>query len=169
LQDQPDRQEQGMFKRIAVAFDESPGAWHALASAISLAKVFNAQLHTVTVVEPSAYEPYVGVVPLFSQILRKDRLEFYEGLQQRAAIEGERHDIAIQTHLVTGDEAVRAPPPPRRTQRRGSSAARADARDVHGAREGRLGERAKDVCAQEPVNQFHCTKSRTSTCQLKYG
>jgi nucleotide-binding universal stress UspA family protein len=81
LQDQPDRQEQGMFKRIAVAFDESPGAWHALASAISLAKVLNAQLHTVTVVEPSAYEPYVGVVPLFSQVLRKDRLEFYEGLQ----------------------------------------------------------------------------------------
>ena len=93
-----------MFKRIAVAFDESPGAWHALASAISLAKVLNAQLHTVTVVEPSAYEPYVEAVPLFSQVLSKDRLEFYEGLQQRAAIEGERRDIAIQTHIVTGDE-----------------------------------------------------------------
>ena len=66
----------------------SPGAWHGLASAISLAKVLNAQLDTVTVVEPSTYEPYVGVIPLFSQILRKDRLEFYEGLQPRAAIEG---------------------------------------------------------------------------------
>jgi nucleotide-binding universal stress UspA family protein len=83
--DQSDRQEPGMFKRIAVAFDESPGAWHALASAISLAKVLNAQLHTVTVVEPSAYEPYVGVVPTFLA----NSLEFYEGLQQRAAIEGE--------------------------------------------------------------------------------
>ncbi|HEY4050961.1 MAG TPA: universal stress protein, partial [Acidobacteriaceae bacterium] len=50
------------------------------------------------------YEPYVGVVLFFSQILRKDRLEFYEGRQQRAAIEGERHDIALQTHIITGDE-----------------------------------------------------------------
>jgi hypothetical protein len=41
---------------------------------------------------------------LFSQILKKDRLEFYKGLQQRAATEGEKHDIAIQTHIVTGDE-----------------------------------------------------------------
>jgi hypothetical protein len=31
-------------------------------------------------------------------------LEFYEGLQRRLAIEGERHDFEIRTHLVTADE-----------------------------------------------------------------
>jgi hypothetical protein len=75
----------------------SPGAWHGLASAITLAKVLNAQLDTVTVVEPSTYEPYVGVIPFFSQILKEGQI----GILRRAAAEGcnrgERHDIALQT------------------------------------------------------------------------
>jgi hypothetical protein len=36
-----------MFKRIAVALDESAGAFHAHASAISLSKILSADLRTV--------------------------------------------------------------------------------------------------------------------------
>ena len=43
-----------MFKRIAVVFDESLGAFHALTSTISLTKTLGAELQTVTVVEHSA-------------------------------------------------------------------------------------------------------------------
>jgi hypothetical protein len=43
-----------MFKRIAVVVDESLGAFHVLASTISLAKTLGAELQTVTFVEHSA-------------------------------------------------------------------------------------------------------------------
>jgi hypothetical protein len=43
-----------MFKRIAVGFDESLGAFHSLTSTISLAKTLAAELQTVTFVSHSA-------------------------------------------------------------------------------------------------------------------
>jgi len=43
-----------MFKRIAVVFDESLGAFQSLTSTISLAKTLGAELQTVTFVEHSA-------------------------------------------------------------------------------------------------------------------
>jgi nucleotide-binding universal stress UspA family protein len=94
-----------MFKRIAVDFDESPGAFHALTSAISLAKTLGAELQTVTVVQPpAAYTGYVLAAPLLSQVLSEDRVKFYEQLEDTAMAEGRRHDIAIRANLVTGDE-----------------------------------------------------------------
>jgi len=94
-----------MFKKIAVAFDESPGAFHALISAISLAKTLGAELQTVTVVEPPpAYTGYVLALPDLSRVLSEDRVKFYEQLEETASAEGRRHDIAIHGTLVTGDE-----------------------------------------------------------------
>jgi nucleotide-binding universal stress UspA family protein len=94
-----------MFKKIAVVFDESLAASRALASAISLAKTLDADLKTVTVVElPPVYTGYVLAVPMLSQVLSKDRIQFYEDLQKAATAEGKKHVIAISTHLVVGDE-----------------------------------------------------------------
>ncbi len=94
-----------MFKRIAVAFDESPGTFHALTAAISLAKTLGSELQTVTVVEPPvAYKGYVLAAPLLARVLSEDRVKFYEQLQDKALAEGRRHDIAIRSNLVTGDQ-----------------------------------------------------------------
>ena len=43
-----------MFKRIAVAFDESPEAGRAFRSALGLAKLLGSELYLITVVEDSA-------------------------------------------------------------------------------------------------------------------
>jgi hypothetical protein len=78
-----------MFKKIAFVFDKSPGASHALTSAIALAKTLDSELQTVTVVEPPA--AYTGV-------------KFYEQLQETAKAEGRKQSIAIPANLATRDE-----------------------------------------------------------------
>jgi nucleotide-binding universal stress UspA family protein len=94
-----------MFKKIAVVFDESPGASHALTSAIALAKTLGSEVQTVTVVEPlAAYTGYVSAAPLLSHVLTEDRVKFYEQLQETAEAEGRKHSIAIHANLLTGDE-----------------------------------------------------------------
>ena len=51
-----------MFKRTAVAYNESPEASRALVSAIRLAKLLEAELQVVTVMqEPPAYTAYATV------------------------------------------------------------------------------------------------------------
>lgn len=48
-----------MFKRITVAYNESPEAGRALASAIHLARTLGAELRALTIVEPPpAYTAY---------------------------------------------------------------------------------------------------------------
>jgi nucleotide-binding universal stress UspA family protein len=96
-----------MFKKIAVVFDESPSASHALTSAIALAKTLGSELQTVTMVEPpAAYTGYVSAAPLLSQVLSEGRVKFYERLQETVQAEGRRHSIAIHANLVTGDEVA---------------------------------------------------------------
>jgi nucleotide-binding universal stress UspA family protein len=94
-----------MFKRIAVAFDETHGGFHALVSAVSLAKTLGAEVQTVTVVEPPAVTTsYVATAPLLSEVLSEDRMKFYEQLQKDAVTEGQKSGVTIRTHLVVGDE-----------------------------------------------------------------
>jgi nucleotide-binding universal stress UspA family protein len=94
-----------MFKKIAVAFDESPGASHALTSVIALVKTLGSELQRVTIVEPpAAYTGYVSAAPLLSHVLTEDRVKFYEQLQETATAKVRKHCIAIQANLVAGDE-----------------------------------------------------------------
>jgi len=49
-----------MYKRIAVACDESPEARRALASAIQLAKTLGSELWVITIMEePPVYTAYI--------------------------------------------------------------------------------------------------------------
>jgi nucleotide-binding universal stress UspA family protein len=61
-----------MFKKIAVAFDESPEAARAFRSALELAKLTGSELTMITVVERlPAYVSYVSAVaPDVPQILQ---------------------------------------------------------------------------------------------------
>jgi len=47
-----------MFKKMAVAYDESPEAGRAFGSALDLAKLFISELYIITIVED--LPPYIG-------------------------------------------------------------------------------------------------------------
>ena len=75
-----------MYKKIVVAYNESPEAQRAFASAIQLAKSLNAELRTVTVMaELPSYTVYAGVAdPALPRILHADRARFYETLEEKS-------------------------------------------------------------------------------------
>ena len=95
-----------MFKRIAVAYDESPEAGRAFRSALDLAKTFGSELYLVTVVED--LPPYIGyisaVAPDVPQMLRADRQAFYADLHNKARSAAEEAGVTIYSELFEGDE-----------------------------------------------------------------
>jgi nucleotide-binding universal stress UspA family protein len=95
-----------MFRKIALAYNESPEAQRALISAIELAKSLKAELHTVTVITAlPAFTAYVAAADAsLSRLLLNDRVRFYETLQERAAALAHEHDIELTCHLVEGSE-----------------------------------------------------------------
>jgi nucleotide-binding universal stress UspA family protein len=95
-----------MFKKIAVAFDESPEADRALHSALSLAKLASSQLYIITVIEGfPAYMGYVSAVaPEAARVMKEERRTFYHDLQDRAKAAAEEVGLALRTELVEGDE-----------------------------------------------------------------
>lgn len=95
-----------MFKKIAVAFDESPEAQRAFRSALDLAKLAGASVVLVTVVEKlPAYVSYVSAVaPDVPHLLKAERQSFYQDMQSRAKELAERAGVPIDTRLVEGDE-----------------------------------------------------------------
>jgi nucleotide-binding universal stress UspA family protein len=72
-----------MFKRIAVAYNESPEARCALASAIQLARTLGAELRTVTIVQglPANMCSFAAL----DKVVTSDRLEAYDKLHPRLA------------------------------------------------------------------------------------
>lgn len=94
-----------MYKKIAVAYDESPEAGRALAAAIELAKALGTGLQAVTVMEKlPAYTAFAtGVDPSLALTLNEDRLKFYEKLQTGAREAAGRHGIDLITHLLDGE------------------------------------------------------------------
>jgi nucleotide-binding universal stress UspA family protein len=95
-----------MFRKIALAYNESPEAQRALISAIELAKSLKAELHTVTVMTAlPAYTAYVAAVDAsLSRLLMDDRARFYETLLKKASALANQHDIELTYHLVEGSE-----------------------------------------------------------------
>jgi nucleotide-binding universal stress UspA family protein len=95
-----------MFRKIAVAYNESPEAKRALLSAIQLAKCLDAEVRIITVMaELPAYTALAGVEgPAVPRILQDDRVKFYEDLQEAARALAKSHDIEILCHLVKGRE-----------------------------------------------------------------
>jgi nucleotide-binding universal stress UspA family protein len=75
-----------MYKKITVAYNETPEAERALLSAIQLAKSLSAELRTFAVMaDRPAYAVFVAAGdPSLPRILEDDRLKFYQGLQEKA-------------------------------------------------------------------------------------
>ncbi|HZY71684.1 MAG TPA: universal stress protein [Edaphobacter sp.] len=95
-----------MFKKIAVAFDESSEAERAFRAAIDLAKVTSGELYIVTVIENlPAYINYVSAVaPEVPGLLKNERRTFYEDLHKKAKTAAEQAGIHLHTEIVEGDE-----------------------------------------------------------------
>ena len=95
-----------MFRKIALAHNESPEAQRALISAIQLVKSLKAELHTVAVMATlPAYTTYVAAVDAsLSQLLMDDRVRFYESLQEKASALAHQYDIELTCHLIEGSE-----------------------------------------------------------------
>jgi nucleotide-binding universal stress UspA family protein len=93
-----------MFKRIAIAYNESAQAQRALASAIQLAKSMGAELQTITVMaDLPSYTAFAGMAdPSLPRILNEDRIKFYEALAESARQSARDQGIDILTNSVEG-------------------------------------------------------------------
>ena len=93
-----------MFKRITVAYNETPEAERALLSAIQLAKILSAELRTITVMANlPAYTAFAAAGdPSLPQTLEDDRLKFYQGLQEKARVLAESQGVEVLSHIVDG-------------------------------------------------------------------
>jgi nucleotide-binding universal stress UspA family protein len=95
-----------MFRKIMVAFDESPQANHALEVAIELAKQFQTGLHLITVSEPlPLYTAIIDAqVPGGRQMLLDERKTYYRELQQRALAQISGEGLDVQGLIFEGGE-----------------------------------------------------------------
>jgi nucleotide-binding universal stress UspA family protein len=95
-----------LFRKIAVAYNESAEAQRAFTSAIQLAKSLEAELATITVMATlPSYTAFAGAAdPSLPEILNQDRAHFYEGLQDKARKLALDHGLELATHTVEGPE-----------------------------------------------------------------
>ena len=94
-----------MYKNIAVAYDESPEAGRALASAIRLAKTLGVGLQTITVMEKlPAYTAFAtGTDASLAVVLDEDREKYYSQMQAAARAAGQHEGVEVITHVMDGE------------------------------------------------------------------
>ena len=95
-----------MFKRILVAYDESPASGRALFTGINLAKSLNAELRAVSVQEKlPPYSGYIDAeIPGGTALIQQQASEYYRKLQTEAQEAARQGGVALTTELVGGDE-----------------------------------------------------------------
>jgi nucleotide-binding universal stress UspA family protein len=95
-----------VYKRMIVAYDESPEAKRALTHAIELAKLMGAELRLVTVSEPlPAYVAYADAgFPGAKRMFADERENFYNKLQEEAKVRAAEGGVAADGVIVEGDE-----------------------------------------------------------------
>jgi len=93
-----------MFRKIMVAYDESPEAGKALQAAIKLAKALQAELSVVTVIEPLPACYSFAITPLSAIEWRKNKQTQYMSLQTQARQQAEAAGVWLDMELVNGDE-----------------------------------------------------------------
>jgi nucleotide-binding universal stress UspA family protein len=95
-----------MFRKIVVAYNESPEAERAFVSAMKLAKSLNAELLTVTAMaDLPSYTAFAQAADSsMARLLEQDRLKFYTKLQDTARARMANSGIEFQSYLVEGRE-----------------------------------------------------------------
>ena len=89
-----------VFTNILVAMDGSEASQRALSQAVDLAKLCNAKLHTIYVVETGLFSslPMEGTVEIMYSVLEKEGEEVMERAKKYAAGKG----ITVITHMNQG-------------------------------------------------------------------
>jgi nucleotide-binding universal stress UspA family protein len=95
-----------LYKKMVVAYDESPEAKRALTHALELAKLMGAEMRLVTVSEPlPAYVGYADAAfPGSTRILTERREDFYKKLQDEAKVLADESGMVADSVIVEGNE-----------------------------------------------------------------
>src|SRR5215470_6721773 len=107
-----------MFKRILVAYDESPESRRALLTGIHLAKSLNAELRAVSIQEKlPPYSGYIDAeIPGGTALLQQQASEYYRKLHDDAREIARQAGITLTTELIDGDEVTAVAECVQRTQ-----------------------------------------------------
>ncbi len=89
-----------VFTNILVAMDGSEASQRAMSQAVDLAKLCNAKLHTIYVVETGLFSslPMEGTVEIMYSVLEKEG----EEVMERAKIYASEKNITVITHMKQG-------------------------------------------------------------------
>jgi len=95
-----------MFKKIAIAYDESPSSEHALTAAISLAASLGSALRIITVIEsqPAYVNMTLAIDPTLPSRLADERRERLKQIQALAIRHAADAGVTADTVLVNGPE-----------------------------------------------------------------
>ncbi|MFP5233437.1 MAG: universal stress protein [Acidobacteriota bacterium] len=95
-----------MYKKIAIAYDESSSSEHALATAISLAATLGSSLRIITVVEPLPLYVNISLAvdPDLPQQLLNERRERFELAIQLALKHAAEAGVVADAALIEGRE-----------------------------------------------------------------
>jgi nucleotide-binding universal stress UspA family protein len=95
-----------VYKRMMIAYDESPEAKHALERGLELANLLGTQVKLVTVSEPlPAYVAYAeAVFPGSERVLADERENFYVNLQERAKEQARASGVEAEGIIIEGAE-----------------------------------------------------------------
>jgi nucleotide-binding universal stress UspA family protein len=95
-----------MYKKITVAYNETPEAGRALFSAIQLANDLGAELRVVTVIpDQPRYAAFAAAGdPSLPQTLEDDRLKFYHALQEKARALANDHGVQVTSFIAEGHQ-----------------------------------------------------------------
>jgi nucleotide-binding universal stress UspA family protein len=95
-----------MFRKIIVAFDDSPRANRALEVAIELAQRYQTGLHIITVSEPlPLYTAYIEAeMPGGRKMLLDQRSAYYRELQKGAMAKASAAGLDVQGLVIEGEE-----------------------------------------------------------------
>src|SRR5438105_5902319 len=88
-----------MYRRILIAYDGSAGGDKALASAISMAKEFGAELHLVSV--ERGLPRYAATADEMDAV-KEQKDQYYEKLCARAEAEAVAAGISLTPHILPG-------------------------------------------------------------------
>lgn len=93
-----------MFRKMVVAYNESPESHRAVMTAIRLAKSLEAELHVVTsMADLPSYTAFAEATdPGLTQVLDQDRSTHYDKLIERGRVLFETHGIEFHGHLLDG-------------------------------------------------------------------
>ena len=91
----------GLFKKILVAYDGSPGSQRALKAAIELADQSDAELHCISVEEKL---PYYAATLGEVEEAKAERDAYFEKLIQEARQMAWDHDVELHSKVVPGHE-----------------------------------------------------------------